>query len=109
MNINHLDGLPDRRKSLVGTDDRGDEIWLIRGISQKLYRCGSCRDAIEPGDDHVIVQYQFRTGGSEHSHWHRRCALEILAPQLRGLKAASSAESRPERMRGGRRGRRKGR
>jgi len=101
MSTNHLDGLPDRRKDLVGTDDRGDEIRLIRGISQKLYRCGCCRDAIEPGDDHVIVQYRFRTGGSEHSHWHRKCALEILAPQLCGLKAAGAGESRSGPIRSG--------
>lgn len=101
MSAKQFEGLPDRSRDLAGVDDRGDEIRLIRGVSQKLYRCGCCKDAIEPGDDHVIVQYRFRKGGSEHSHWHRRCALEVLVPQLRGLKVASTTGS--GRRRGGRR------
>lgn len=99
MSANNLKGLPDRRRSLVGVDDRGDEVSLVRAISQKLYRCGCCRDAIEPGDDHVIVRYVFRKGGSEHSHWHRRCALEVLVPQLRGLRATDAGTGRRGRSR----------
>ena len=37
-----LSGLPDSRQSLLGFDAEGDEVWLIRGISQKQYTCPGC-------------------------------------------------------------------
>lgn len=92
------EGLPDTRTSLVGTSADGDEVWLIRAISQKLYRCPGCGGAIEIGDDHVVVQTVHRIGGSEHQHWHRRCAEEILAGQLRGVRRVSAAESQRGRL-----------
>jgi hypothetical protein len=87
------DDLPDTRTSLVGHTDEGDEAWLIRSISQKLYRCPGCGGAIEIGGDHVVVQYVRRLGGTEHQHWHRRCASEILVGQLRAVRSVSAAES----------------
>ena len=77
-----LAGLPDKRWSLRGLTEEGDEAWLIRGISRKLYRCPACHGEIEIGSDHVVVQYVFRLGGTEHHHWHRRCAEEILVGDL---------------------------
>jgi cytochrome c1 len=91
------DGLPDKRWSLRGTTDEGDEAWLIRGISRKLYRCPACHGEIEIGSEHVVVQYVFRLGGTEHHHWHRRCAEELLVPDLREVKrvpASASAQSK---------------
>ncbi|MFL5901984.1 MAG: hypothetical protein ACJ75S_12410 [Solirubrobacterales bacterium] len=92
-----LAGLPDKRWSLRGLTEEGDEAWLIRGISRKLYRCPACHGEIEIGSDHVIVQYVFRLGGTEHHHWHRRCAEEILVgdlSQVRRMPAAESSQSR---------------
>lgn len=100
----NLEGLPDTRRSLHGLNTQGDEVWLIRGISQKLYRCPGCGGAVEIGADHVIVQRLGRVGGSEHQHWHRGCA-ERVALELRQLKAVSALESTPERL--GQRGRAK--
>ena len=91
--MSRFEGLPDRRQSLTGVTDQGDEVWLIRSISQKLYRCGCCHDSIEPGDENVVVQYVMRTGGTEHSHWHRRCAAEVLLPSIRGLRAVNASEA----------------
>jgi len=87
-----MDG-PSKRWSLRGRDDEGDEAWLIRGISQKLYRCPGCHDEIEIGADHTIVQYVRRLGGTDHHHWHSRCAEELLIPQLVGLRRVPAAES----------------
>ena len=87
------DDLPDTRTSLVGHTDEGDEAWLIRSISQKLYRCPGCGGAIEIGGDHVVVQFVRRIGGTEHQHWHRRCVSEILVDQLRGVRPVSASES----------------
>ncbi|HEY8467670.1 MAG TPA: hypothetical protein VIL04_12805 [Solirubrobacterales bacterium] len=92
------DGLPDTRTSLRGLTEEGDEAWLIRGISQKLYRCPACGGAVEIGADHVIVQYVRRIGGTEHQHWHRRCVDEILIYQLRNLQRVSALESTRERL-----------
>ena len=75
-------GLPDKRWSLRGITEEGDEAWLIRGISRKLYRCPACHGEIEIGSEHVVVQYVFRLGGTEHHHWHRRCAEELLVGEL---------------------------
>jgi hypothetical protein len=91
-------GLPDTRTSLRGLTADGDEAWLIRGISQKLYRCPGCGGAVQIGDDHVIVQYVLRVGGTEHQHWHRRCVEEILIDQLRGLQPVAAVESRRDRL-----------
>lgn len=94
-----LSGLPDKRWSLRGITDEGDEAWVIRGISRKLYRCPSCHGEIEIGSEHVIVQYVFRLGGTEHHHWHRRCAEELLIPglsQVRRLPVSDSAQSKLE-------------
>jgi hypothetical protein len=88
-----LAGLPDKRWSLQGTTEEGDEAWLIRGISRKLYRCPACHGDIEIGSEHVVVQYVFRLGGTEHHHWHRRCAEELLIPELRGVRRVPTSES----------------
>lgn len=88
-----LAGLPNRRQSLTGFTPEGDEIWIIRSISQKFYKCQGCYDSIEVGAEHVVVQYIARLGGTDHSHWHQRCAEEILFPQSRSLRAVSAKES----------------
>lgn len=93
-------GLPDKRWSLRGLTEEGDEAWLIRGISRKLYRCPACYGEIEIGSEHVVVQYVFRLGGTQHHHWHSRCAEELLIPDLREVRrvpAAESAQSKLER------------
>ena len=90
--------LPDTRTSLVGLTEDGDEAWLIRSISQKLYRCPGCGGAIEIGGDHVVVQIVRRIGGTEHQHWHRRCAAEIVLPGLRGVRQVSAAESQRDKL-----------
>jgi len=94
-----LAGLPDKRWSVRGLTDEGDEAWVIRGISRKLYRCPSCHGEIEIGSEHVIVQFVFRLGGTEHHHWHRRCAEELLIPELveaRRVPVGESAQSKLE-------------
>jgi hypothetical protein len=88
-----MGGGPDKRSSLRGYDDEGNEVWLIRSISQKLYRCPGCHGEIEIGSDHVVVQYVLRLGGTEHHHWHRRCAEELLIPDLRQLRRVPAGES----------------
>jgi hypothetical protein len=94
-----FDGLPDKRWSLRGTTEEGDEAWLIRGISRKLYRCPACHGEIEIGSDHVVVQYVFRLGGTEHHHWHRRCAEELLVGELGGVQRVAVSESSQSRLR----------
>jgi len=96
--MNSFSGLPNRRQSLTGYTEDGDEIWIIRSISQKFYKCQGCYDSIEVGDEHVVVQYIGRIGGTEHSHWHRRCAEEILFNQTRGLRTVPANESRRDRL-----------
>jgi hypothetical protein len=93
-----LAGLPDKRWSLQGLTEEGDEAWLIRGISRKLYRCPACHGEIEIGSDHVVVQYVFRLGGTEHHHWHRRCAEEILVGDLSNVRRAPTSESAQSRL-----------
>jgi hypothetical protein len=87
------DHLPDSRQSLLGLTAEGDEAWLIRGISQKIYTCPGCHSSIGIGDEHVVVQYVLRLGGTDHHHWHRRCAHELLMPELRQLKAVKAREA----------------
>jgi hypothetical protein len=86
-------GLPSARWSLRGLTDEGDEAWLIRGISRKLYHCPGCHGDIEIGAEHTVVQYIHRLGGTEHHHWHRRCAEELLLQDLRELKRVPAGES----------------
>jgi cytochrome c1 len=88
-----LAGLPNKRWSLRGTTEEGDEAWLIRGISRKLYRCPACHGEIEIGSEHVVVQYVFRLGGTEHHHWHRRCAEELLIGELSDVRRVPTSES----------------
>jgi hypothetical protein len=92
-------GLPSIRWSLRGLDDEGHEVWLIRGVSRKLYRCPGCHGEVEIGAEHTIVQYVMRLGGTEHHHWHRRCAEELLTPtlgRLRRVPAGDSTQSKLE-------------
>lgn len=91
--MSSFDHLPDWRQSLLGFDVAGDEVWVIRGISQKPYTCPGCHGAIEIGSDHVIAQTVHRIGGTEHRHWHRECALRTLVPGLRRVKPVNARES----------------
>jgi hypothetical protein len=91
-------GLPDRRTSLRGLTAEGDEAWLIRGISAKLYRCPGCHGEIEIGADHVIVQYVRRIGGTDHHHWHRRCVDELLVGELRKVTRVPASDSSRSRL-----------
>jgi len=102
--LGDLAGLPDKRWSLRGITEEGDEAWLIRGISRKLYRCPACHGEIEIGSEHVVVQYVFRLGGSEHHHWHRRCAEELLVGELSEVRRVPTSESEQSKLE--RRGRR---
>jgi hypothetical protein len=86
-------GLPSIRWSLRGLTDEGDEAWLIRSIAHKLYRCPGCHGEIEIGTEHTVVQYVLRLGGTEHHHWHRQCAEEMLVPDLRDVKRVAASES----------------
>ena len=88
-----FEGLPDTRTSLFGQTDGGDEVWLIRAIAQKLYSCPGCHGEIPIGTDHVVVQYVRRLGGTEHHHWHRLCAEEILIGQLFSVRRVSADQS----------------
>ncbi len=76
-----------------GIDEEGDEAWLIRGIARKLYRCPGCHGEIQVGEEHTVVQFVRRLGGTDHHHWHRRCAEELLVPELGNLKRVPAAES----------------
>ncbi len=111
--MNDHEGLPDTRWSLQGLNYEGDEAWLIRSISQKLYRCPGCHGEIEIGDAHVVVQYVLRLGGTEHHHWHRPCVQDLLLPELRtgrrgpGGASSRSTVARRGRSPSGRRGRRR--
>lgn len=91
-------GLPDRRTSLRGLTAEGDEAWLIRGIAAKLYRCPGCHGEIEIGSDHVVVQYVRRLGGTDHHHWHRPCAEELLVGELRSVARVAASESSRSRL-----------
>lgn len=91
-------GLPDTRTSLRGLTDEGHEAWLIRGIAAKLYRCPGCHGAISIGTEHVIVHYVRRAGGTDHHHWHRRCAEELLLPELRAVKRVPATASSRDRL-----------
>jgi hypothetical protein len=84
---------PSKRWSLRGLNEDGDEAWLIRGVSRKLYRCPGCHGDIEIGSEHTIVQYVMRLGGTEHHHWHRRCAEALLLPGLRNVRRVPAGES----------------
>ncbi len=84
---------PNRRWSLRGVSEEGDEAWLIRSIAGKLYRCPGCHGDIPIGTEHTVVQYVLRLGGTEHHHWHRQCAEEMLLPGLRDVKRVPAAES----------------
>jgi hypothetical protein len=92
------DGLPNKRWSLRGTTEEGDEAWLIRGVARKLYRCPGCHGDIPIGTEHTVVQYVFKLGGTEHHHWHRRCAEELLVSELGDLKRVAVSESSPSRL-----------
>lgn len=96
--MGQFDGQPSMRWSLRGLTDEGDEAWLIRGIARKLYRCPGCHGEIEVGDEHTIVQFVRRVGGTDHHHWHRRCAEELLMPELANLKRVPAAESSQSRL-----------
>lgn len=99
--------LPDSRHSLRGLDPEGHEVWLIRGVAGKLYRCPGCHREVEIGAEHVIVHYVRRAGGSDHHHWHSRCVSELLLPELRSVSRVRASETGMGRLQA--RGRRKAR
>jgi hypothetical protein len=92
------DGLPNTRWSLRGYTTERDEAWLIRSISQKLYRCPGCHGEIEIGAEHVVVQYVLRLGGTDHHHWHRSCTEQLLIPELNRVQRVRATESSRQRL-----------
>ena len=96
--MGEFDGQPSIRWSLRGLTEEGDEAWLIRGIARKLYRCPGCHGDIEVGDQQTVVQFVRRLGGTDHHHWHRQCAEEILIPELGNLKRVAASESSQSRL-----------
>jgi hypothetical protein len=96
--VARFEGEPSRRWSLVGLNEEGDEAWLIRGIAGKRYRCPGCHGDIPVGEEHTVVQFVRRIGGTDHHHWHRRCAEELLLPELGNLKRVPAAESSQSRL-----------
>jgi hypothetical protein len=96
--MDDFEGLPDSRTSLLGLDDEQNEVWLIRSISQKLYRCPGCHGEIGIGSEHVVAQRVHRIGGTEHQHWHRRCAEDRLMDALRGLRRVQATQSRRDKL-----------
>jgi hypothetical protein len=91
--MSSFDGLPSMRWSLVGLTEEGDEAWLIRGIARKRYHCPGCHGDVEIGAEHTVVQYVRRIGGTDHHHWHRVCAEEILVPELGRLRRVPAGDS----------------
>jgi hypothetical protein len=91
--MGQFDGQPSIRWSLTGFNEEGDEVYLIRGISRKLYRCPGCHGDIPVGEEHTVVQFLRRLGTTDHHHWHRRCAEELLIPELSNLKRVPASES----------------
>jgi cytochrome c1 len=96
--MGQFEGQPSMRWSLQGLTDDGDEAWLIRGIARKLYHCPGCHGDIAVGDEHTVVQFVRRLGGGDHHHWHRRCAEELLLPELANLKRVPASESSQSRL-----------
>jgi hypothetical protein len=96
--MREFEGLPDSRTSLRGLTPEGDEAWVNRAISQKLYRCPGCGGAVEVGAEHVVVQLVRRGGGGEHAHWHSDCAEERVVLGLRDVRPVSARVAR--RLRG---------
>ncbi len=66
--------MPSRRSPVRGRDLDGDEVELSVGVARKLYFCPGCRERIEIGAEHVIVD---RSSMSHHQHWHTDCARPI--------------------------------
>lgn len=93
-----LGGLPDSRTSLRGLTADGDEAWLARSIAAKLYRCPGCHGEIEIGAEHVVVHFVRGVGGGDHHHWHRRCAEDLVIPELRGVRRVDATATSPGRL-----------
>jgi hypothetical protein len=96
--VSGFEGEPSIRWSLYGINEEGDETWLIRGIARKRYHCPGCHGDIPVGEEHTVVQYVRKLGGTDHHHWHRRCAEELLVPELGNLKRVPAAESRQSKL-----------
>jgi hypothetical protein len=96
--MSEFDNQPSIRWSLRGLTEEGDEAWLIRGIARKLYHCPGCHGDIPVGEEHTVVQFVRRGGGTDHHHWHRRCAEELLIPELGGLRRVPASESSQPRL-----------
>ncbi|MDX6633006.1 MAG: hypothetical protein QOG09_1891 [Solirubrobacterales bacterium] len=75
--------LPDSRHDIEARDADGRAVRLARNIARKLYRCPGCHGDIAIGDDHVLLLTPEAEDGFSHHHWHRRCAGELLVPELR--------------------------
>ncbi len=83
-------GCPDKRWSLRGTDGRGRRgLADPRHLAQALPLPGLPRRDRDRQPSTPIVQYVLRLGGTEHHHWHRRCAEEMLIPELREAEAGA--------------------
>jgi hypothetical protein len=80
--------LPTRRHPISGHDLDGNPITLKLIVSKQLYVCPGCKETVEIGKEHVLVQ---RTGrDSFHQHWHTACAAAIAREiELAGAKRRS--------------------
>jgi hypothetical protein len=69
--------LPTRKQPVEGQDLDGNDVVLAVGVSRRLYRCPSCRNSLQIGEEHVIVRRREEGGRGYHQHWHTSCATEL--------------------------------
>ena len=77
-----MENVPNRRQSIEGETYDGDAVRLAFTIARKLYRCPGCRESVEIGTAHILVQY-LSSDPPFHQHWHSHCAMSSVVRELK--------------------------
>jgi hypothetical protein len=84
-----VENLPNRRQSIEGETYDGAAVRLAYTIARKLYRCPGCRESVEIGTAHTLVQY-LSSDPPFHQHWHRQCAVSSVVRELKTSRVVSA-------------------
>ena len=88
--------LPNRRLSIIGSNDSGNTVFLSLSVAKKLYKCPCCQRGIDIGAEHVILSLLKASKKYNHHHLDLQCVQQNILPTLHNVREVLAKETSPK-------------